>query len=74
MTGDRLGWVGGGIIVTGGWSGKSLGAAGVHEKKSRVMSNRGGGSGADVLKLAQAIQEDVRQRFGVTLEIEPVLV
>jgi UDP-N-acetylenolpyruvoylglucosamine reductase len=27
-----------------------------------------------VLKLARAIQEDVRQRFGVTLEIEPVLV
>ena len=57
-----------------GWKGKSLGAAGVHEKQALVIINRGGASGADVLKLAQAIQEDVRQRFGVTLEIEPVLV
>ncbi len=57
-----------------GWKGKSLGAAGVHEKQALVLINRGGASGADVLKLAQAIQEDVRLRFGVTLEIEPVLV
>ena len=57
-----------------GWKGKSLGAAGVHEKQALVLINRGGASGADVLKLAQAIQEDVRLCFGVTLEIEPVLV
>jgi len=57
-----------------GWKGKSLGAAGVHEKQALVLINRGGASGADVLKLAQAIQEDVQQRFGVKLEIEPVLV
>ena len=57
-----------------GWKGKSLGAAGVHEKQALVLINRGGASGADVLKLARAIQEDVRQLFGVTLEIEPVLV
>jgi UDP-N-acetylmuramate dehydrogenase len=57
-----------------GWKGKSLGAAGVHEKQALVLINRGGASGADVLKLAQAIQDDVQQRFGVKLEIEPVLV
>ena len=51
-----------------------MGAVGVHEKQALVLINRGGASGADVLKLARAIQEDVRQRFGVTLEIEPVLV
>ena len=57
-----------------GWKGKSLGAAGVHEKQALVLINRGGASGADVLKLAQAIQDDVQQHFGVKLEIEPVLV
>lgn len=57
-----------------GWKGKSLGAAGVHEKQALVLINRGGASGADVLKLAKAIQDDVQQRFGVKLEIEPVLV
>ncbi len=56
-----------------GWKGKSLGAAGVHENQALVLVNRGGASGADILKLAHAIQDDVQQRFGVMLEIEPVL-
>ena len=57
-----------------GWKGRSLGAAGVHEKQALVLINRGGASGAEILKLAKAIQEDVLQRFAVMLEIEPVVV
>lgn len=57
-----------------GWKGRSLGAAGVHEKQALVLINRGGASGTEMLKLAHAIQEDVRLRFGVMLEIEPVVV
>ena len=56
------------------WTGGSLGAAGVHEKQALVLINRGVASGADMLKLAHTIQEDVRLRFGVMLEIEPVVV
>jgi UDP-N-acetylmuramate dehydrogenase len=36
--------------------------------------NNGGASGAEVLALARAIQQDVRERFGVELEPEPVMV
>ena len=57
-----------------GWKGRSLGAAGVHEKQALVLINRGGATGADILKLAHAIHDDVRERFGVMLEIEPVVV
>jgi UDP-N-acetylmuramate dehydrogenase len=62
------------LIDQCGWKGRSLGAAGVHEKQALVLINRGGASGADILKLAHAIHEDVRLRFGVTLEIEPVVI
>lgn len=62
------------LIDQCGWKGKSLGAAGVHEKQALVLINRGGARGADILNLAQAIQDDVRQHFGVTLEIEPVVI
>ena len=33
----------------------------------------GGATGAEVLALAEAIRADVRTRFGVALEMEPVL-
>lgn len=57
-----------------GWKGRSLGAAGVHEKQALVLVNRGGVTGAAVLALAEKIADDVRARFGVSLETEPVIV
>ncbi len=61
------------LIDQCGWKGKSLGAAGVHDRQALVLVNRGGATGADVLVLARTIVDDVRQRFGVTLEPEPVV-
>ena len=60
------------LIDRCGWKGRAMGAAGVHERQALVLVNRGGGSGAEVLALAKAIQQDVKQRFGVELEAEPV--
>ena len=57
-----------------GWKGRSLGAAGVHERQALVLVNRGGAAGSDVLALATKIVDDVRTRFGVSLETEPVIV
>lgn len=52
-----------------GWKGRSLGAAGVHERQALVLVNRGGATGGDILHLCETIQHDVEARFGI--EIHP---
>lgn len=62
------------LIDRCGWKGRAMGAAAVHERQALVLVNRGGATGEQVLALAQAIQDDVRERFGVQLEPEPVVI
>jgi UDP-N-acetylmuramate dehydrogenase len=50
------------------------GAVGLSSKHTLAVVNRGGGTAADVLKLAREIRTRVKDRFGVTLEPEPVFV
>lgn len=54
-----------------GWKGRCLGPVCVHDQQALVLVNRHGGSGADVLALAEAIRADVQATFGVALEYEP---
>ena len=54
-----------------GWS---LGRAGVSHKHALAIVNRGGATAAEILAAARAIRDGVRDRLGVTLEPEPVLV
>lgn len=62
------------LIERAGWKGRDLGPVGAYEKQALVLVNRGGASGADVVRIAAAIGADVRAAFGIELEPEPVFV
>jgi UDP-N-acetylmuramate dehydrogenase len=61
------------LIEQAGWKGFREGDAGVHALQSLVLVNYGLASGRDLLSLAQRIQADILERFGVSLEMEPNL-
>jgi UDP-N-acetylmuramate dehydrogenase len=74
--GGRTKLAAGWMIDRLGWRGRALegSRAAVHERQALVLVNRGAAGGGDVLALATAIRADVAARFGVDLEIEPVVV
>lgn len=61
------------LIDKCGLKGKQLGGAAVSSQHALVLVNRKGATGEDILSLARAVQEEVRHRFDLALEIEPVV-
>ncbi|PLP87441.1 UDP-N-acetylenolpyruvoylglucosamine reductase [Pseudomonas sp. FFUP_PS_473] len=61
------------LIELAGWKGYRDGDAGVHRLQALVLVNYGQASGAQLHRLAQKIQVDILERFGVELEMEPNL-
>ncbi|MBB4819499.1 UDP-N-acetylmuramate dehydrogenase [Pseudomonas alcaligenes] len=61
------------LIERAGWKGYRDGDAGVHRLQALVLVNHGAATGLQLLDLAQRIQADVAERFGVALEMEPNL-
>ncbi|TBU77283.1 UDP-N-acetylmuramate dehydrogenase [Phytopseudomonas daroniae] len=59
------------LIEKAGWKGFRDGDAGVHRLQALVLVNYGQATGQQLLGLAQRIQVDIAERFGVRLEIEP---
>jgi UDP-N-acetylmuramate dehydrogenase len=62
------------LIDRAGWKGRSQGSVGMYEQQALVMVNLGGANGHDALRLAATVRRDVSERFGVSLEMEPVLI
>jgi UDP-N-acetylmuramate dehydrogenase len=73
QAGGQVKLAAGWLIEQAGWKGYREGDAGVHRLQSLVLVNYGQASGAQVHALAQRIQADILQRFGVELEMEPNL-
>jgi UDP-N-acetylmuramate dehydrogenase len=62
------------LIEQAGFSkGYTLGAAGVSSRHTLALINRGGATASDILALARQIDSAVSERFGITLEMEPVM-
>ena len=59
------------LMLAKGWT---LGRAGVSRKHALSIVNRGGATASEILAAARTIRDGVRDRLGVTLEPEPVLV
>lgn len=62
------------LIEQAGWKGRRIGNVGMYEKQALVLVNHASASLADVQTLSAAVQYDVKARFGIQLEAEPVLV
>ena len=58
------------LIEQCGWKGKSLGNAAVHKLQALVLTNPGNATGREIKQLAEAIQQSVRDKFGINLETE----
>jgi UDP-N-acetylmuramate dehydrogenase len=72
---------GGGFKLAAGWliehcgfKGRRSGAVGVHTHQALVLVNYGGAQADELLALAHTITQAVQNKFGVPLEIEPVIV
>lgn len=62
------------LIDRAGWKGCTQGRAGVWPKNALVLYNADGCTGDEVRALAATIQQDVKQKFGVTLDPEAIIV
>lgn len=62
------------LIEQSGFKGYRINDAGVHERQALVLVNHGQATGAEIRDLSRQIQAAVQQRYGVTLETEPLMI
>lgn len=58
------------LLEQSGWKGKKIDEAGTWKNQALVLVNFGNATGSDIYDLSEQIIEDVKNRFGVTLERE----
>lgn len=62
------------MIESLGFRGQRVGDAGVSDRHALVLVNHGRASGAELWALAERIRVRVRERYGVLLEAEPLVI
>jgi UDP-N-acetylmuramate dehydrogenase len=58
------------LIEKAGFKGKRFGDCGVHKHQALVLVNYGNAKGADILKLAELIQNTIKRIFDISIEAE----
>lgn len=61
------------LIEQCGYKGTNENGVGMHENQALVLVNRGGANAENVLQFAARIQRSVQERFGVSLQREPLV-
>ncbi len=61
------------LIEKSGWKGKKQGGVAVSKKNPLVLINLGNATADEVIKLSNAIRIDIKNKFGIILEIEPTI-
>jgi UDP-N-acetylmuramate dehydrogenase len=62
------------LVEASGYRGAREGDAGISSQHALVLVNHGHASGAELFALARRVQDGVRERFGVELQPEPLVV
>ena len=70
---DNVKVAAGWLIDQAGWKGKQLGCVGMFHKQALVLVNYADATLEDVKNTYTAVQNDVKQKFSIQLEPEPVL-
>jgi UDP-N-acetylmuramate dehydrogenase len=62
------------LIEACGWKGKRVSNAGVYSRQALILVNYGGAKGKDILELAMDVKQSVKDRFGIELEHEVIII